>query len=279
MPLGVHTSIEGGISSVLVTAKRLGCETVQFFGHSPRNWHMATLPQEEVNRFKIYKRTSGINPIILHTSYLINLSSPDGGVYKKSIRLFLHEIDIALSLSVDFVVTHLGSTLGRDTSFGINRVIKALSYVFDKRPHLKTGILLENTAGGGWTLGHRLNDIKAIIHALKGQAVGLCFDTCHGFAAGYPLHSPEDVDKLVKLIDNEVGLQNLRLIHLNDSKGGFRSRLDRHQHIGKGSIGLKGFKALVNHPQLKDIPMILETPKKSIRDDLRNLKIVRGMIL
>lgn len=278
MPLGVHTSIEGGISSALITAKRLGCETVQFFGHSPRNWHIAHLPQEEVKRFKRYKKTSGLNPIILHTSYLINLASPDDGVYKKSIRLFLHEIDIALSLGVDFVVTHLGSTLGKDVRFGINRIIKALSYVFDKRPRLKTGILLENTAGGGWMLGHRLIDIKAIIHALKGHAVGFCFDTCHGFAAGYNMRCSKDIDKLVKQIDTEIGLQNLKLIHLNDSKGGFNSRLDRHQHIGKGSIGIKGFKAIVNHPQLKEIPMILETPKKSNRDDVRNLRVVRGLI-
>ncbi|MBI5286167.1 MAG: deoxyribonuclease IV [Deltaproteobacteria bacterium] len=279
MPLGVHTSIAGHISYSIRRALELGCETMQIFSHSPRGWKVRPFDTTEIDRFKAQLKAGTINPLFVHISYLVNLASPEDNVYKRSIRLFIQEIEMASSLGANFVVTHLGSTKGKGVEFGVERVKDTLSYVLSCVPRGRVGILLENTAGSGWSFGHRFEDIGRVIKAFgRDASIGFCFDTCHGVAAGYPMRDARDVDRLVDTIDRDIGLESLRLIHLNDSNGGLGSRLDRHQHIGKGSIGLAGFRAIVNHPRLRHLPMIMETPKRSNRDDVRNLRVVRGLI-
>lgn len=278
MPLGVHTSIAGHISYSIRRALKLGCETMQIFSHSPRGWRVKPFTQKDIKEFRVSLKESGISPLIVHTSYLINLASPEERIYKRSIRLFLQEIKRALELGADLIVTHLGSTKGKRPGFGVKRVVEAFTRIL---AYYKggIGILLENTSGSGWAFGWRLEDIGKVIKAVGvGSGVGFCFDTCHGVAAGYPLGKAGDIDRLVERIDRDIGLEFLRLIHLNDSVGGVNSRLDRHQHIGKGSIGIEGFRVIVNHPLLKGLPMVLETPKRSDRDDIRNMRVVRGLI-
>lgn len=277
MPVGVHVSIGGGICRAIERARELECETVQFFGHNPRGWRVAPIPQGEVEGFKAGRKGMGLEPAIIHASYLINLASPEESIFKRSVELFVKELEIGEMLEVDFVVVHPGSTRGRDSRYGIRRVREAISLVCKKKPELRTGILLENTSGCGYTLGSQLGELKEIIDGFNNRDIGICFDTCHGYAAGYPMETVSDVNRLVGTIDAEVGLQYLALMHLNDSKGSLGSRIDRHQHIGYGKIGLGGFRALLNHSSLKDIPMILETPKKSARDDLNNLNVIRKL--
>lgn len=276
MPLGFHISIADGLSNAVKKAEELGCDTMQIFTHSPRDWRSKSFDDKDVKEFKAAVKQSAINPVAVHASYLINLSSPDENIYNRSINLFIHEIKTAQIIGADMLVAHLGSTKGFGDEFGLKRVIKALSAAL-KKYRGSTKILLENTTGSGWTFGWKLEDIGRIINAFgKDDRLGFCFDTCHGFAAGYPL---DNLDMLVRNIDKSVGIENLRLIHLNDSMGRLGSRKDLHQHIGRGYIGINGFRAILNHLMLKDIPMIMETPKKSDRDDRRNMKVARGLIV
>ncbi len=280
MPLGVHTSIEGGIWKAVIRAADLGCDTVQLFGRNPRGWSFRPVSEEDAGRFRLERQRHGIAPVVVHASYLINLSSPDDGLFKRSLELFKKELSLAGSIGADLFVLHLGSPRDRGEEFAFGRILEALEDVRLSTNEQAVKILLENTSGGGTSFGHRLSDIGRIISVMKarGLDVGLCFDTCHGFAAGYPMSTPEDVDRLADTIETEAGTENLRLIHLNDSKGAFGSRLDRHEHIGEGHIGIEGFRALVNHPCFAGIPFILETPKKGPSDDRRNLDRVRKLM-
>ena len=280
MPLGVHTSIEGGIYKAVQRAAELGCDTMQLFGRNPRGWRFRPVKREDIRRFKAERRKAGIAPVSLHASYLINLCSPDDALFKRSLGLFKKELSLARSLGADFFVTHLGSPLKRGKDFAFRRVLEALEDVRVFMPGLDVEILLENTSGSGSSFGSSLSDIGRIIEVMKGRGlgVGLCFDTCHGFAAGYPMSTPCEVNGLVRTIKRDAGLENLRLIHLNDSKGAPGSRLDRHEHIGEGFIGIEGLRAIVNHPDLSMVPFILETPKRSVADDRRNLEVVRRMM-
>jgi deoxyribonuclease-4 len=275
-PLGVHTSIEGGVTKAIDRALLLGCDTLQIFGRNPRSWKESAKCKGEAERFRKKREEAGLWPLIVHTSYIINLSSPDEALFRRSLALFIKELGIAGSLGADYLVTHLGSSKGKGGGFGVKRVIEALKEVARSKQVIT--ILLENTAGGGYQTGSSLADIGTIIDKVKGLKTGLCFDTCHGFAAGYPMRAPAEATALVKTIDKEVGLKRLKLIHMNDSSAPLGSRVDRHQHIGKGMIGSIGLKAFLNNPGVKGIPIILETPEKKERDDERNLKVVREMI-
>jgi deoxyribonuclease-4 len=275
-PIGVHTSIEGGLSKAIERALLLGCDALQIFVRNPRSWKENPIAKREVEKFRKKREEAGLWPLVIHISYLINLSSPDGALFRRSLDLFIKELGIAGSLGADYIVTHLGSTRGKGGGFGVKRVIEALKEVASLKPGVE--ILLENTAGGGNQTGSRLEDIAAIIDKVKGLKPGLCFDTCHGFQAGYPMRAPGEAAALVDKIDKEVGLKRLKLIHLNDSKAPLGSKVDRHQHIGRGMIGSSGLSAFLKNPGVKGIPVILETPKKTERDDERNIRLVRGMI-
>lgn len=280
MPLGVHVSIAGGVSKSIERAKRLGCDAMQIFGRNPRSWIYSPLPASEASLFRSLRKEAGIRPVAVHTNYLINLCAPDDGIYYKSIDIFTKELGIAEAIGADYLVTHLGSPQEMGQGFAMKRIGLALKEVA-KSGHGRTiRILFENTAGAGYIFGKRLSDIGELIDiaAKDGLDAGLCFDTCHAFGAGYAFSTADEVTALVKTIDKDVGLKHLKVIHLNDSKGRFGANLDRHEEIGKGSIGLDSFRLLLNHPKIRPVPMILETPKDSDEDDLRNLAAVRKIL-
>lgn len=281
MPIGFHFSISGGFSASIDRAVALGCDAMQIFPGNPRGWAHGKVSEGEANAFRLRREAAGIRFVAVHTAYLINLSSPDNAAYDKSIGLFTAELEVAEQLGADCLVTHLGSPLTEGHDFAAERVSGALSLIGASGLGRKTMILLENTSGAGTGFGGALNAIGGIIRRVEaayGLKTGLCFDTCHGFAAGYPLADEDDGAALVKTIDKEAGLKYLKLIHLNDSKGACGSHLDRHEHIGSGRIGLEPLKAFLTHPRIRALPLIMETPKDTESDDSVNLATVRKML-
>lgn len=261
-------------------AVELGCDSMQIFGRNPRSWRFDPVPSDEVSLFRQKRSFAGIWPVVIHSTYLINLSSPDETNFAKSVELFKNELMTAEELGADYLVTHLGSPHELGEEFARKRVLDALRDVSASTWGRKTMILFENTAGGGSSFGSDLGALGALIRKARGLKLetGLCFDTCHAFAAGYPMATDADIERLLSSIEKEVGIENLKVIHLNDSRGEMGSRLDRHEHIGKGRIGLPAFRLFLNRPEIREVPMILETPKKTPEDDPMNIRVVRGMM-
>jgi len=283
LKIGCHISIAGGIdNSVVVRAGELGCNTMQIFSKNASTWREKILKEDEVESFRENLKNSNISPVFIHTSYLINLASPSDELYFKSINAFLEEMKRAdLLLPDPYLIIHPGAHTGAGEEYGIQRIIRALNIILEKSAdlNLKTMILLEDTAGSGTHLGYTFRQLKRMIEGAKDRKrIGICFDTCHAFAAGYDLSHQEGVEQTLEELDKNLGLKRLKVIHLNDSKFPLSSRKDRHMHIGKGYIGLEGFKLLVNHKYLKDLPFILETPKHDEKDDIKNINLVKSLI-
>ena len=278
MRLGVHVSIAGKLYEAVERAEALGCETMQIFSRNPRGWKISPLAKSDIDEFKKRRKEAGISPLFVHIPYLINLASPEKELLHKSLEAYIEDIRRADSLGAEFFVTHLGSHKGKGEEFGIETFSHALNTVL-ARTAPKLIILLENTSGAGNWLGGDVGHLGSIIARIeKKSKVGMCFDTCHAYAAGYDISKKEGFDETIKRLDKEIGLDRLFLIHLNDSKGKLGSHLDRHEHIGEVEIGLKGFKMILNHLGLKDTPLILETPKKDSERDSKNLNVVRKII-
>jgi len=276
--LGVHTSIAGGLHLSLERAHALGCNTVQIFSHTPRGWEVKQILKEETNKFQRLRGKFNISPVYIHTSYLINMASWDRHLRKKSIDLLAIEMKRADILGADFVILHTGSASGRDSGLSRKRAIEALREV-SQRGTWRARLLIENTAG---ERGDIAPDIVSLSEILKGSAdtfiSGVCIDTCHAFAAGYHIGEHKGIQRFSRDIKKYIGLRNVKLIHLNDSKGDVGSGIDRHEHIGLGKIGKSGLKTFIQYSSFKDIPLILETPKKRESDDMKNLRIVRKML-
>ncbi len=282
MKIGCHISISEGIDNSVIRAGELGCNTMQIFSKNASTWREKILKKDEIDSFRNNLKNSNINPVFIHTSYLINLASPSDELYFKSIDAFIEEMKRAdLLLPVPYLIIHPGAHTGAGEEFGIQRIIRALNIILEKSTdlNLKTIILLENTAGSGTHLGHTFGQLKRMIEGAKDRKkIGVCFDTCHAFAAGYGLSHRDGIEQTLEEIDKYHGFDRLKVIHLNDSKFPLASRKDRHMHIGKGYIGLEGFKVLVNHKYLKDLPFVLETPKHDEKDDQRNINLVKSLI-
>jgi deoxyribonuclease-4 len=286
MPIGFHFSIAGGFSRAVDRAEELGCNALQIFGRNPRSWALKPVKAEEVARFKARRAEAGILTVAVHTTYLINLSSPKDEIFSKSIKLFCDELAIAESLGADYLVTHLGSSTGAGKEVAFGRIEEAVNAVAEAGLGKSTGpgkgtmILFENSAGSGATIGCALEEIGRAIQLATnaGLDAGLCFDTCHGFAAGYPLHETAGMDALVKVMKKEVGMKRLKLIHLNDSKTAFNSRVDRHANLGEGHIGTDGLKEFFSRASIRKLPVILETPQKLPGDEEKNLKAARHLL-
>ena len=217
------------------------------------------------------------DPIVVHTPYLLNLASADEDLYRRSIQGLGQDIKRGEQLGARYVVTHLGSAQERGKALAMNQVVKALKTVLDQDSTVS--VLLENSAGAGNSIGTFFEEIQEIIERVgRNGRLGVCFDSCHGYAAGYDFSSAEKTEALVKEIDQTIGRKKLALLHLNDCASPLGSHLDRHEHIGKGKIGLVGFRNLFNHSFLRRVPMILETPKRSPRDDLLNLSRIRKLL-
>lgn len=275
--LGVHVSIAGGIEKAIPRALGLGCTAMQIFSRNPRGWKVVPFSARSLTAFREAARHRKIDPIFIHTPYLLNLAAEEEELYRRSIRALNLELSRAEQLGARYVVTHLGSAKGGGKARGIKRVVRALQTVMASG--LTVSILLENSAGAGNSIGARFEEIGEIIeHVGKNGRLGICFDSCHGFAAGYDFRSVEKTEILVQKLDRTIGLARLALLHLNDCSASLGARFDRHAHIGKGKIGLRGFQSLLSHPSLRRVPMILETPKENAQDDVINLSRIRRLL-
>jgi deoxyribonuclease-4 len=281
--LGCHLSIGKGFPAVIDEAERLGINAVQIFSHSARSWRMKPLDPEEAEAFRKRWESSEVEYTVIHTSYLLNLASPDGELWERSLASLREEVRRAGVLGIPDVVTHLGSHKGTGLEQGIARVAEAILRLQDSPEwrRWEGRLLLELTAGAGDTVGVRFEELAAIIERAGGdERLGICLDTCHAFASGYELRTPEGLEATLRELEATVGLKRLWLVHLNDSAYPFASHRDRHAHIGRGEIGLEGFRLVVNHPALRELPFILETPKGELSGedaDIVNLRTVRGL--
>ncbi len=269
-------SIAGQLSRAVERARELECGTMQIFSRSPRGWKTASLDPAEVRRFRRLREAAGITPLVIHSSYLINLASPQHDLFERSVDAVGEELVRADRLGADFLVVHVGSDAAGGPEAGIPRVVDALRRI--RKFRSSTRLVLENTAGERGDIGSTVEELGEILRNLGDPDwPGLCMDTCHAFAAGYDLSRPDGVKAWVQALDAGVGMDRVQVLHMNDSKKGLNCRVDRHEHIGKGKIGSRGFGAIVRHPMLRRIPMILETPKESDADDRRNLNLLHRL--
>jgi deoxyribonuclease-4 len=278
MLLGVQVSTEGKIYEALTRAHKLGCNTMQIFSRNPKMWREDYLAPQDIEEFKKRRERFKINPLFIHIPYLINLASPNPRLYEASIEAYIEDILEAQGLKADYLVTHMGSHKETSEEEGLARFIEALDRILEKTKNSPVGILLENTAGSGSWLGYKFSHQKEIIQDIKHRGrLGLCLDTAHAYLAGYDIATKDGLKAMLDEIEKLVGLDLIKLIHLNDARGELGSRHDRHDHIGKGKIGLEAMKRIINHPKLRNLPFILETPKKTDTDDTMNLNTVRKL--
>ncbi|MBI5050792.1 MAG: deoxyribonuclease IV [Nitrospirae bacterium] len=275
MNLGVHVSIAGKIYEAVDRARELGCSAMQIFSRNPRGWRLSDLDPRDIKEFKRRRKEAKISPLSIHIPYVVNLASPKKYLYRNSIRTYIEDVKEADLLEADYFVTHTGSHMKSGEEAGLKRLSEALNIIIsESKPNCL--ILLENTAGSGYWLGYKFQHHKRIIERVQDkQRIGLCLDTCHAYAAGYNLATEKGLKDTLNELDDLIGLERLRLIHINDCNAPLGSHLDRHEHIGKGGIGEEGFRAILHHPKLKRLPFILETPKKSPQDDPMNLAKVK----
>jgi deoxyribonuclease-4 len=277
--LGVHTSITGGISKSIERAVSLGCSTIQIFSHNPRQWHKSRIPKHEIELFKALRKKHDISPVFIHASYLINLASLSKDVLQKSIELLSYEMMNADILGVEYVILHTGSASGQNEDKARKRAVRALLKAVGKNRH-RASLLLENTAG---QRGDITSSVRALAHIIDmcgcDSIGGICIDTCHAFSSGYDFSTQEAVEQFIAEVRKYTGINMLKLIHVNDSKKPLGSGIDRHEHIGKGYIGTKGFRNLLSDKRIAKVPMVLETPKQSEDDDKRNLRKIRNILL
>ena len=278
MRLGFHISIAQGFSKVIEKAKKTECETIQLFSRNPRGWRYHELNLDEVEQFKAKRASSNISPCFLHLPYLPNLAAIKEELYTKSINSLCEDLMRAKILNIPFLIVHIGSRVSLSEDEAIERVIEGINQSLQRVPN-QVMILLENTAGQGTELGSNFLQIQKILSGVDNkERMGICLDMAHAFQAGYDISTRKGLDDTLNEFEREVGLKHLHLIHLNDSKTPLASHSDRHWHIGKGYIGLEGFRNIVNHPLLTHLPGIMETPRKDLKDDVRNMKIMRSLI-
>ena len=278
MKLGVHTSITGGVEKAAVRAKKIGCDTFQMFSANPRGWKTLSPTLDDFERFREARARWGLAPVAVHDNYLINLATADRVIRERSIKAFREEIDRALGLGADYLIAHPGSAKGATTSQAVRTFVEAMLRATKGMQLNGLMILIENTAGQGSALGRSFEEVAEIIAgASKELPVGACIDTAHCFQAGYPIHTEAGLLGTVRTLDSTVGISKVRIIHANDSKTAYASHADRHQHIGKGAIGLEAFRRIVRHPKLQAIPFICETPIDRPGDDKRNLRTMRSL--
>jgi deoxyribonuclease-4 len=280
MLLGAHMSVAGGVDKAILRGKEVGCDVIQLFTKNNNQWKSKPLTEEDVWAFKKNVSETGIFPFASHDAYLINFAAPDAEIHKKSMESFLDEMDRAEMLGIPGLVFHPGSHVGSGEKAGIKQIADSLRRLLRERPQYKVKLLLETTAGQGSSIGYKFEHLAEIMEKVNEPArLGVCLDTCHVFAAGYDISHKKGYEKTFKAFDKIVGLKFLNAFHLNDSKKGLGSRVDRHEHIGKGELGLKAFEVLMNDDRFETIPMALETPKGAdMKEDRINLKVLRELI-
>jgi len=281
--LGSHLSIAGGLHNALTEARRLRMDCVQLFTQNQRQWRTRKLTAEAVNLWRRHRAETQMDRVISHGGYLVNPATPDASLRRKSARAMRAELQRCEALSIEAAVFHPGAHLGAGEAKGIDRIVRTLNQIHRDLPGGSTVLCLETTAGQGAAVGWRFEHLRAILDAAaEPRRLGICLDTSHMLAAGYDLTSAEGMERTLAECDDVIGLDRVRVVHLNDSKTPRGSRVDRHEHIGHGHIPLAAFAVLVNHPRVRSVPMILETPKQIAPDgrcwDQVNLETLRGLL-
>ncbi|MGB6384845.1 MAG: deoxyribonuclease IV [Terriglobales bacterium] len=279
--IGIHTSIAGGVENGAVRAHRLGCNTFQIFSSSPRQWQPYSLAQNQCEAMKRFRQNYDLNPLVIHSNYLINLAGANAPFLKKSIAAFRGELERGLALCADYLVLHPGSFRGSSREEGLERTAISITEASEGLNLAKGGltILIENTAGAEYSLGGTFEQIAELLTLLRQTVpVGACIDTCHTHVAGYDIVSKEGRDLTLRHLDQTVGLKNVRVWHCNDAKAERGSRLDRHENIGRGKLGLEVFRALLNDHRLQHAAFIAETPVDDPGDDLRNVEVLKALV-
>jgi deoxyribonuclease IV len=277
--LGAHMSISGGLYNAFTEGERKGCETIQIFVKSSNQWKAKPISDEEIEKYHQEQKRTGISPVVAHDSYLINLGSPNPELLEKSRQAFLVELQRCEKLAIPYLVTHPGSHLESSLQSGIDRVAESLTWLFERTPDFEVKVALETTAGQGSNLGYTFEQLAEMI-AKSGRPdrCRVCFDTCHAYAAGYDIACEIGYEQTWKAFERIIGMEKLAAIHLNDSRKGLNSRVDRHEQIGKGTLGIKAFELLMRDKRFENIPKILETPKGDNDEmDEINLKLLRKL--
>jgi deoxyribonuclease IV len=280
MKFGAHMSISGGLHKAFGHGERAGCEALQIFSKNQQQWRAKPLTEADIAMFKAEHQRCGAWPLAVHDSYLINLATPGDELWEKSIAAFGEELERCAALGIPYLVTHPGAHTGSGEEAGLRREADALNRLFKEGVGGDVLVLLETTAGQGSCLGYRFEHLARLIELVEHQErLGICVDTCHILAAGYDIRTSEAYTVTFAAFDRLVGLDRIKVFHVNDSQKGLGSRVDRHTHIGEGEIGIEGFRALVNDARFVDLPMILETPKgEDLAEDIANLAQLRGLI-
>ena len=280
MIFGAHESIAGGVFKAIERGRTATCDTIQMFNKSNSQWRAKKLVDDEIEKYFKMQDELGVSVACSHSSYLINIASPVAELNEKSYHALKEEMERCELLKIPGLVFHPGSHVGSGEEAGLNAIVKNINKIFENLKDNNVLLLLETTAGQGTNLGYTFEQLGYIIDNVEDKDhVGVCIDTCHIFAAGYPIIEPKDYKKTMKQFDNIIGLGKLKIIHMNDSKKEFGSKKDRHEHIGQGEIGLEAFRNFVNDSRLKKVPMILETPKdETLEDDIKNLKVLRSLV-
>ena len=278
--LGAHTSINGGVSTAVDLAEKLGFTAMQIFTKNNNRWYAKELSENEIEKFRKRLESSKIKFVVAHDSYLINLCSKELEMLNKSRDSFLDELKRCELLGIPHLNFHPGAHLGLGEDEGIKIIAESLNVAHSKTPGYKVTSMIEATAGQGSAIGYKFEHLRKIIDLVEEKdRITICIDTAHIFAAGYDIKDSTNYKIVINEFDNIVGLDKLKCLHMNDSKKPLGSKVDRHEHIGKGSIGLQGFTNIMNDKRIEHIPKILETPKgKEQLEDLVNLKILKSLI-
>lgn len=279
--IGIHTSIAGGVENAAERAYRLGCNTLQIFSTSPRQWQPYELVQSQCDQMGRLRAEYDLSPLVIHTNYLINLASTTPDFLEKSMLAFRGEVERALTLCADYLVLHPGSFRGASREEGLRQVAAAIAASVSGLDLAKgkLQVLIENSAGAEYSLGGSFEQVAEVLRYLEGVVpAAACVDTCHVHVSGYDIVSEDGMRQTLAALDRTVGLKNVRVWHCNDAKAGRGSKLDRHQHIGKGTLGLEVFRRLLNHPRLAHAAFIAETPIDVPGDDQRNVDALKALV-
>ena len=278
--LGAHMSIAGGVDKALLLGKEVGCDAVQIFTKSSRQWASKPLGKEEIANFHAAKRTTGLTIVVAHDSYLYNFAASDEALRKKSVNGLSDEMERCEALGIPYLIAHPGAHVGAGEAVGIKTIAKSIDEMHKACPGYTTKLAIEITAGQGSNLGYRFQQVRQIIDATKApERLRVCFDTEHAFAAGYDLRTRDGYEHTFAEFDETIGLKLLVAFHLNDAKKDLGCRVDRHEHIGKGFLGLEAFRLLLNDRRFWGLPMCLETPKSDdCHEDRENLAILRSLL-